>query len=353
VAIADMTIANLVMGIALATAAVVVPPSPKAMAEGLQPCDSHAAEFVEDLSDDAKDAKYDEIVVSFMAVEFLSGVSGLQITRSGDQFLLHSLKFGRVYRNDYREVRPGYFEPNPHPVDLEPAVHVVSLSKSVALGLKEVVVSEIAQADQANARSGFDGDGFYFYANGQCAWAWSPHLMSRPERLVDIFKNLKIQALLPSRLLQLFWEKRVLVKLRHINGSSTMPPSLYLVIAVLAVAIVVAGALPLLIASVVMLVPRKIPRKRRFVVVSGALCYGFTCFFALLLLPFFLAGAQLSDELTVDGHAVWASALDFLGKYLLMALFAVWVFFAVTVPIYLRRRWSPTTMNPISLSDSY
>jgi hypothetical protein len=102
-----------------------------------------------------------------------------------------------------------------------------------------------------------------------------------------------------------------------------------------------AGALPLLIASVVMLVPKKIPRKRRFVVVSGALSYGFTCFFALLLLPFFLAGAQLSDQPTVDGHAVWASALDFLGKYLLMALFMVWVFFAVTVPIYLRRKWVP------------
>jgi len=63
----------------------------------------------------------------------------------------------------------------------------------------------IVLADKANARMGLDGEGFYFYANGNCAWAWSPDPGSKPQRLADIFQDLKTQSLLPTRLVQLFW----------------------------------------------------------------------------------------------------------------------------------------------------
>ena len=48
-----------------------------------------------------------------------------------------------------------------------------------------------------------------------------------------------------------------------------MPASQYLIVIALGFGIIAVGALPLLIASVVMLVPRRLPRRRRFVMVSG------------------------------------------------------------------------------------
>ena len=231
----------------------------------------------------------------------------------------------------------GYFARDPSVVPPDPVVHEVALSPDLAGALQSVVAEEVAHVDHSNARMGLDGEGFLFYAHGDCGFTWSPERGTRPERLVDIFENLKIQASLPSRWLQLFWEKRVLVKFIGFTGSAPMPLSQYLIVIVLGIGIIGFGALPLLIAAVVMLVPKRLARKRRFVAASSALSYGFTCFVALILLPFFLIGFQVSAQLSLDGYSILASVLAFLTRYALIALFAAWVVFSVAVPIYVRR----------------
>jgi hypothetical protein len=75
--------------------------------------------------------------------------------------------------------------------------------------------------------------------------------------------------------------------------------------------------------------------------VSGALSYGFTCLVALVFLPFFLAGSQVSAQLEVDGHTTSATAHDLIVRFGFGVLFVAWLVFSVAVPVYLRRRVWP------------
>jgi hypothetical protein len=322
----------LALGIVLGSA-----PIRLAIADGLQPCDSWAAGFIKDLSDDSKGSSRGQVMLSYLDLPGLWTGWGFQIVRSGERYLLRTVQFRRDMRGGTIELRPHVFGPNP--VQPDPLVRTVSISRGLAERLSAVAIAEIAQADQANARMGFDGEGFYFYVDGKCAWTWSPDPGTKPERLADIFQDLKTQALLPTRLMQLFWEKRVIARLNHYAGSAAMPLYQYLIIAAVGIGIVAVGALPLLIAWIVTLIPKRLQRKRRFVVVSGALSYGFTCFVGLILLPFFLIGSQVAAQLDVDGHSDLAFTLDFIGKYSALALLGVGVVFAGIVPIHLRRKW--------------
>ena len=209
-----------------------------------------------------------------------------------------------------------------------------------------MALAEIAQANQANARMGLDGENFFFYTEGKCAEVWSPDPGTKPERLADIFQDLKTQALLPTRLVQLFWEKRTLARLNHYTGSANMPLYQYLIIAAFGIGIVLVAALPLVIAWIVTLIPKRLQRKSRFVVVSGALTYGFTCFVGLVLLPFLLIGWQVAAQLDVDGHSDLAFMLDLIAKYGVYVLLNAGLAFAFAVPIYLRRKWGPSLIEP-------
>jgi hypothetical protein len=309
----------------------------KATADGLQPCDSRSAGLAEDLSDDSKDSRAGEVVLSYLDLPGLSTGWGLQIVRSGDRFLLRTVQFRRDFHGGTMEIRPHVFGPNP--VQPDPLVRTVSISRSLAEELRAVALGEIAQADHANARMGLDGEDFYFYADGKCGAAWSPDRGTKPERLADIFADLKTQARLPTRLVQLFWEKRVLVRLNQYTGSASMSPGQYLIVLAFGIGIVVVGALPLLIAWIVTLIPKRLQRKFHFVLVSGALSYGFTCFLAVLLLPFLLLGAQVAAEFDVDGHSDLALMLDVIVKYSVYVLLNAGLVFAIAVPIYLRRKW--------------
>jgi hypothetical protein len=325
------------IGIVTAVVTSVLAPMAGVMADGLAPCDGVAG-YAHEFDKYINDPHPGQIVVSVVALPAFDPEWGLQIISSRNGFMLRSVQFPKsVWHGAYREVRPGYFERDPDAVPPEPIIHEVALSPDLARRLQSLVAAEVAHADPSNTRMGFDGEGFLFYAQGGCGFAGSPDLGTRPERLVDIIKNLKIQASLPSRWLQLFWEKRVLVKFTRITGSAPMSLSQYLVVMGLGFGIIVFGALPLLIAAVVMLVPERLARKGRFVAASGALSYGFTCFVALLLLPFFLIGYQVSAQLFLDGHSSLGSVFAFLTKYALIALFAAWVIFSVAVPIYVRR----------------
>jgi hypothetical protein len=310
-----------------------------AAADGLQPCDSRAAGLVEDLSDDSKGSSAGEVILSFLDLPGLSIGWGFQIVHSQDRFLLRMVQFRRDWRGGRMEIRPHVFGWNP--VQPDPLVRTVSISRSLAENLSAVAVTEIAQADQANARVGLDGETYYFYAEGKCAFAWSPYPGTRPERLADIFQDLKTQARLPTRLVQLFWEKRTLARLNHYTGSATMPLYQYLFVMALSLGIVAAAGLPLLIAWVVTVIPKRLPRKRRFVFLSGALSYGFTCFVGWLLLPLFLFGSVASAELDVDGHSDLAFTLDIFVKYSAYVLVNAALVFGIAVPIYLRRKWWP------------
>jgi hypothetical protein len=318
-----------------------------AMADGLQPCDSWAAGLVRDLSDDSKGGSPEVVVVSFMDLPALWPGWGAQIVRSGGRVLLRTVQFRRDFRGGTVEVRPGVFGTNP--VQPNPLVRTVSISGRLAEELRAVAITEIAQADQANARMGLDGEGFYFYADGKCAWAWSPDPGTKPERLADIFQDLKTQPLLPTRLVQLFWEKRITARLDHYTGSAAMPLYQYLILIALSMGIVAVAGLPLLIAWIVTVIPKRLPRKRRFVFVSGALSYGFTCLVGLLLFPFFLLGSVASAQLDVDGHSDLAISLEFFVKYSAYVLVNALLAFAVAVPIYLRLKWWPRLIEAEAL----
>jgi hypothetical protein len=308
-----------------------------AKADGLVPCDSRDAGLVKDLSDDSKRSSAGEVVLSYLDLPGLSMGWGLQIVRFGERYLLRTVQFRRDFRGGTVEIRPHVFGPNP--VQPDPLVRTVSISRSLAERLSAVAIAEIAQADQANARMGLDGEGFYFYADGKCGWAWSPDPGTRPERLTDIFQDLKTQPRLPTRLVQLFWERRVITRLNHYTGSAAMPLYQYLIIAAIGIGVVVVGALPLLIAWIVTLIRKRPQRKLHFVLVSGALSYGFTCFLAVLLLPFLLLGSQVAAQFDVDGHSDLAFTLDVIVKYSVYVLLNAGLVFAIAVPIYLRRKW--------------
>ena len=331
----------LALGIVLGSA-----PIHLAVADGLQPCDSWAAGFVKDFADDSTGSSPGQVMLSYLDLPGLSIGWGFQIIHAQNQFLLRAVQFRQAIEGSYVELRAHVFGPNP--VQPDPFVRTVSISRNLAERLSAMATAEIARADQANARMGLDGEGFYFYADGKCAWAWSPDPGTKPERLADIFQDLKTQALLPTRLVQLFWEKRVIARLNHYSGSAAMSLNHYLIVVAFGIGIVVVGGLPLVIAWIVTLIPKRMQRKRRFVVVSGALSYGFTCFVGLILLPFVLIGWQVAAQLDVDGHSDLAVTLDLIAKYSMFALLAAGFVFAVIVPIHLRRNWMPAIMNPMS-----
>ena len=114
----------------------------------------------------------------------------------------------------------------------------------------------------------------------------------------------------------------------------------YLIVLAIGVGIVAVGALPLIIAWLLTFFSKGLQNKRRFVVVSGALSYGFTCFVGLLLLPFLLLGSLVSAELDVNGHSGVAFALDVVVKDSVFVMLTAALVFAVAVPVYLGRRWS-------------
>ena len=326
-------VATVLFSIAIAT------PASVALADGLAPCDGFADVQTDELSGFDDDTSLGEIEVSMVARPSFQAAWGLQIFRGRDRYLLRYIRFERpIISNIYREVRPGTFESNPDAIEPTPTVHVVALSTSLAIALQKLVSAEVGLVDPSNGRMGFDGDGFFFHANGQCGFTWSPAEKTRPERLVDIFENLKIQAWLPTRLVQLFWEKRILAKLNGYNGSPSMSANQYLAVLAILAGIAAFGALPLILALLVSLIPNRLLRKRRFVIASGALSYGFTCFVALLFLPFFLLESLLSAQLEVDGYSNWALPLGLIVKFSSTVLFVAWIVISITVPIYMRRR---------------
>lgn len=309
-----------------------------ARANGLVPCDSRSSGFVEDLSDDSPGPDAGGVIISYLDLPGLQVGWGFQIVRFDQRFFLRSVQFRRDWRGGTIEVRPHVFYANP--VQPDPLVRTVSLSASLAEKLRAIAMAEIAQADPANGRMGFDGEGLYFYADGKCAWAWSPDEGSDPARLADIFHDLKTQAILPTRLVQIFWEKRIFAKLNKYSGNAFMSIGEYLIVLAIGVGIVAVGGLPLIIAWLLTFFSKGLQSKRRFVVVSGALSYGFTCFVGLLLLPFFLLGSVVSAELDVKGHPGVAFALDVIVKDSVFVMLTAALVFAVAVPVYLGRRWS-------------
>jgi hypothetical protein len=314
-------------------------------ADGLVPCDQRSAGFVEDLSDDSKTPSRGEVALSYLDLPGLFIGWGLQIVRVENRFELRTVQFRRDLHGGVIEIRPHVFGENP--VQPDPLVRTIAVSAGLVEKLRAIAIMEIAHADQANARMGLDGEGFYFYADGKCAWAWSPDEGSHLKRLADIFQDLKTQALLPTRLMQLFWERRTVARLNHYSGSMSMAISEYLVLIGIAIAIVAVAALPLLIAWVVTFFSKGLKRKRRFVIVSGALSYGFMCFIGLVLLPLVLLGIVVSAQLDVDGHSELSIVLDVIVKYSLYVILNAGLVFAMAVPIYLRRKWAkfPTPME--------
>ena len=141
-----------------------------AVADGLAPCDKYTDAFVREVEARVGDSRVGDIVVAFVALPSFASEWALQIIRNRDGFLLRSVQFKRsVWYGAYREVSPGHFARDPDAAQPDPIVHTVSLSPYLASAVRDLVVTEIAHADPANARLGFDGAGFYFYANGQCS----------------------------------------------------------------------------------------------------------------------------------------------------------------------------------------
>jgi hypothetical protein len=80
-----------------------------ARANGLVPCDSRSAGFVEDLYDDSKAPSRGEVVLSYLDLPGLQIGWGLQLIRFDKRFVLRSVQFRRDWRGGYIQVRPGVF----------------------------------------------------------------------------------------------------------------------------------------------------------------------------------------------------------------------------------------------------
>ena len=265
---------------------------------------------------------------------------GVRIIRTESGPRLRTVEFHvSVWYSGYREIRPGTFARNPSAANYQRTVREVPVSTDVAQALQGILRSEVGRADKKNERFGFDGQIYMFSSGGVCATAWSPESNSRSRKLVEVFETLKTQASVPTRWLQLFWERRAFRQLQLLAEETTMTTGEYLLVLGLGSGIVLLAALPIFIALVLAAIPRSLPRKRAFVFVSGAMSYGSTCLVALLFLPFLLASTQLAVQLDTDGHTGVAMVVGWIGKVSPVAVFGFWLVASVATPIFLRRRW--------------
>ena len=106
------------------------------------------------------------------------------------------------------------------------------------------------------------------------------------------------------------------------------------------------AALPLVAASVIVLLPgAKVPRKRLFVLVSSVLSYGIAVFVYVLFLPFFLLSTFFSPQWEAQGYIMLASATDWMAEIGAVLPYVAVVICSFVVPVLGRRKYWKNVAN--------
>lgn len=314
-------------------------PLARAGDDSLSRCGS---DFKTEIADAVADHDTREVMLEFTSIPSFAPEWTAALIRDRDRTELRVLKFRRsVWHGAYREVRPGVFDRVPSKATYKHYTGRVTISEDTAQLLRTAVAAEI-RGDEKLQR-GLDGEDYYFSTGGRCGSAWSPDPSTASAKLIRVFDDLKIQAFLPTRLLQLFWERKVHMELVAMAGYAhpMTPLREYLLVAGLAILILAAVSLPLLVSCVVMQIPSRLNHRRKFVLFAGSMSYGCTCLVGLLLLPIYMVSAIGSAFIYVGNPSDWADRLEDMRDFLPFILFGVWLFLSVAVPIWLRRKvWS-------------
>jgi hypothetical protein len=182
---------------------------------------------------------------------------------------------------------------------------------------------------------GLDGEIYLFSTRGNCGMTWSPDANTPASALVNVFYTLNIQTLIPTRPLQLFWERKAYTQLLSLSGTPMLPTD-YWQIAGFFTLVIATAALPLLVATLSLLFRNRPQRKPLFVLCAGAASYGGTCLVGLLLLPFVLVGSTLSDILRDDGYPSIANLVRVITDLAPWIIGISWLACSLTLPVFLR-----------------
>ena len=276
-----------------------------------------------------------DATVRFTAVPSFAREWGVRILERSGETMLRVVQFKRsVWSGAYREIRPGVFGRDPTLALYGRFTAEVAISRDTAALLRQIVAEQIIEG---SGPPGFDGDTYFVSADGACRVIRTPVIRTSAEKLIKVFRLLRVQAFMPYRATQLFWERLARWELFAARGDTDMSASEYWILAGLLILAVAVAALPVVVASIVMLIPHRLHFKRKFVIAAGALSYGYTCLVALLLLPFLLAGLAISNMPNHDSIPRGFLYLADISGFLPQALLIVWIVLSLSIPIYMRR----------------
>ena len=315
--------------------------STAAMAGDVEPCsDDGLGDYKASVLTTIDAPTHEGVLASFTEFPSFTAERGVRIIDTGDRTLLRVVEFqDSVWYSAVEETRPGYFERDFSRSSYRRLVRETTLSRDTARLLESILRREMLNArGREDFMVGFDGTTYYFGVAGGCAEVVSPDPGTSASQLADVFNDLRIQASIPSRFLQLGWERRLHARLLMLEGKH-MSTREYLLFAGVALAIIACAALPLLIAWVFAVFSPALPRRRWYVLVSAAVAYGAACIVALPFFVFGFFGTPLASQLGSDGHATAGIAIYWIGRAAIPVIVTTWLIAAIVVPIALRRRW--------------
>lgn len=311
------------------------------MADALEPCTSWGADNYRNTVTATIDSPYrDQTLVSFTEFPSFSWEWGIRVVDSEGRMRLRVVEFQEsVWYSAYDETESGYFEQDLSKPSYRRLIRETNLSTDTARLLQSIMDREVRDAKEKQGLTmGFDGTSYLFVANDNCAQTWSPEQASRAGKLVQIFYDLRIQAAIPSRFLQLGWERRIHARLLALEGER-MSARDYLLFASISLAIMAFAALPLFIATIFALIKPALPRRRWYILSAAALSYGIACIVALPFFVFAFVGDQISSQLGSDGHAIASTGVRWITQAAIPTIFAAWLIAMFLVPTLLKRHW--------------
>jgi hypothetical protein len=299
------------------------------------PCWDDHDDYVKELDSHIDESLVGDVTVRFTAAPSFAREWGVRIFERSGETMLRVVQFKRpVWSGAYQEIRPNVFGRLPTPAIYGRFTAEVPISPDTAALLRQIVANQVLDG---GASYGLDGETYYLSADGACREIRTPAIHTPAEKLIKVFTLLRVQAFMPFRATQLFWERLARWQLFAVIGDTDMPDSEYWMLAGLLILAVAVAALPVVVASIVMLIPHRLRFKRRFVVAAGALSYGYTCLLGVLLLPFLLIGLAISNMPNQQNIPRGFLYLADISGFLPEALLIVWIILSLSIPIYMRR----------------
>jgi hypothetical protein len=299
------------------------------------PCWDDHDDYVKELDSHIDESLVGNVTVRFTAAPSFAREWGVRIFERSGETMLRVVQFKRsVWNGAYREIRPNVFGRVPTPAIYGRFTAEVPISPDTATLLRRIVANQVLDG---GASYGFDGETYFLSVDGGCREIRTPAIGTSAEKFIKAFTLLRVQAFMPFRATQLFWERLARWQLFAVRGDTDMAGSEYWILAGFLILAVAVAALPVVVASIVMLIPHRLRFKRKFIVAAGALSYGYTCLVGVLLLPFLLMGLAISNMPNQQNMPRGFLYLADISGFLPEALLIVWIILSLSIPIYIRR----------------